>query len=183
MKIDGTTSLPDVAREVCTALDEIGVTVVLTGGSAATYYAPGAYQSNDIDYVVVEFQAGNTEQAERRLADLGFRRQRDHYSHDTSPYPIEFPPGPLAVGRELLTHWRTERRSRTVLYVLTPTDCCKDRLAAFIHWNDRSGLEQAIAVAQAVRDEIEFADLAAWADAEGGSENYTEFRQRIGSSP
>jgi hypothetical protein len=27
-----------------------------------------------------------------------------------------------------------------------PTDCVKDRLAAFYHWGDRQGLEQAILV-------------------------------------
>ena len=36
-------SLTDVAFAVCTALHEAGYTVILTGGSAATFYAPEAY--------------------------------------------------------------------------------------------------------------------------------------------
>jgi hypothetical protein len=31
--------------------------------------------------------------------------------------------------------------------LLSPTDCVKDRLAAYYHWNDRQCLEQALLVA------------------------------------
>lgn len=175
MTIDETTPLPEVARAVCTALQHAGVTAVLTGGSAATYYAPAAYQSSDIDFVVVALQKDGAARADEHLAALGFRRERDHYRHDRSPYPIEFPPGPLAVGGAILTSWRTDEMGDTVLHVLTPTDSCKDRLAAFLHWNDRSSLEQALAVAQATRHQLDFADLAAWAESEGGAKKYAEF--------
>ncbi|MDI6740798.1 MAG: hypothetical protein QME74_10605 [Candidatus Edwardsbacteria bacterium] len=33
------------------------------------------------------------------------------------------------------------------LHLLSPTDCVKDRLAAYFHWNDRQSLEQAGLVA------------------------------------
>lgn len=42
--IDRDSSLRDVAFEVCTALDRVGVTAVLSGGGAATLYAPHAIQ-------------------------------------------------------------------------------------------------------------------------------------------
>ncbi len=45
-------ALISVAFEVCTALEAAGTTAVLTGGSAATFYAPEAYQSVDIDFVI-----------------------------------------------------------------------------------------------------------------------------------
>lgn len=138
---------------VCTALDRAGVTAVLTGGSAATYYAPEAYQSSDIDFVAVRF--GNTrtrEAVDYQPGAIGFRVDRDCYRHPDSPYPIEFPPGPLAVGREFLSNWRTVRSAKGILH---PTDSVKDRLAAFIHWHDRSGLSQALAVARAHPGEID----------------------------
>jgi hypothetical protein len=50
--IEGGSSLVDVAFAVCTALDRDGITAVLTGGSAATFYAPEAYQSEDADFVL-----------------------------------------------------------------------------------------------------------------------------------
>ena len=53
MNITRESSLREVAFAVCTALHERGIEVVLTGGSAATVYAPHAYQSRDIDFVIV----------------------------------------------------------------------------------------------------------------------------------
>lgn len=37
-------------------------------------------------------------------------------------------------------------RGRTL--ALSPTDACRDRLAAFYHWSDRGGLAAAVAIAQ-----------------------------------
>lgn len=50
--ITTSSSLTDVAFAVCTALHRAGYTSVLTGGSAATFYAPTAYQSKDLDFVI-----------------------------------------------------------------------------------------------------------------------------------
>ena len=49
--ITATSTLADVAFAVCTALHTNGGVAVLTGGSAATYYAPDAYQSRDLDFL------------------------------------------------------------------------------------------------------------------------------------
>ena len=100
------TSLPDVAFAVCTALHRAGFTVVLTGGSAATFYAPEAYQSKDLDFVVtLKGTAG-----EAALLFLGFERKGDFYVHEHSPLSLDFPPGPLGIGEDLITSWLTVRR-------------------------------------------------------------------------
>jgi hypothetical protein len=102
VNINAKTPLFEVAIAVCTALDRTGVTAVLTGGSAATYYAPEAYQSSDIDFVAVRFGTTHPREAvDRQLGAIGIRVDKDCYRHPESPYPIEFPPGPLAVGRVL----------------------------------------------------------------------------------
>lgn len=180
MSINATTPLAEVATAVCSALDRTGITAVLTGGSAATYYAPEAYQSSDIDFVAVRFgRTRNREAVERQLGALGFHVDRDCYRHPESPYPIEFPPGPLAVGREFITSWRTVQTAAGILHVLHPTDSIKDRLAAFIHWNDRSGLSQALAVAKALPREIDLASIEVWAVGENGRAKFEEFRERF----
>lgn len=115
-------TLTDVAFAVCTALHRSSVTAVLTGGSAATHYAPEAYQSADLDFVVtVHAPGGGTE-----LRKLGFTERGQVYRHPDTHFTLDFPRGPLAVGDELLTGWRTERRTGELLYVLTPTDSCRD---------------------------------------------------------
>ncbi len=42
----------EVAFEVCSAFDRHKVLAVLVGGGAATYYAPRAYQTKDLDFVL-----------------------------------------------------------------------------------------------------------------------------------
>lgn len=180
MIIHADTPLFEVAMAVCSALERAGITAVLTGGSAATFYAPEAYQSSDIDFIAVRF--GNTrtrEAVDRELGAIGYRVDKDCYRHPESPFPIEFPPGPLAVGREFLTGWRTVKSAEGILHVLHPTDSVKDRLAAFIHWNDRAGLSQALAVARAMPGEIDLANIEIWAEGEHGRAKFEEFRERF----
>lgn len=177
MTIDERTSLTDVAFEVGTALHECGVTAVLTGGSAATFHAPEAYQSRDLDFVIEVHAHGA--QAERALERLGYRREGNVYRHALSPLLLEFPPGPLMVGRDPIERWDTHRRGRQVLNVITATDSCRDRLAAYYFWRDWSGLEQALAVARARRDRVDLDRIASWSRVEGNAAGYDEFSRRL----
>jgi hypothetical protein len=164
-----------VAFAVCTALSRAGYTTVLTGGSAATYYAPAAYQSKDLDFVItLQGKAG-----EDALASLGFKRKGDFYEHAKSPFPLEFPPGPLGIGEDLVTTWSTIKRKREVLHVLTPTDCCRDRLASYLFWNDFSGLEQALAVHRAQPQQVDLKAVKAWCRREGHAQKYELFSSRL----
>jgi len=91
-------ALIHVAFEVCTALERVGTTAVLTGGSAATFYAPDACQSFDIDFVItMRSESGGGRQA---LLDIGYTLKGDYYVHDQWPFPLEFPPGPLMIGSD-----------------------------------------------------------------------------------
>jgi len=177
--LDATASLVDVAFAVCTALDRAGTTAVLTGGSAATYYAPDAYQSADIDFVIT-FNAADD--AERALLDLGFARRGDYYEHTSSPFPLEFPPGPLMIGDDVITHWNTDERNEELLHVLAPTDSCRDRLAALLFWNDFSGLEQALAVCRAQSDRVDLGVVRDWCKRERALDKYELFHKRLGES-
>lgn len=176
--IGPTSSLTDIAFAVCTALDRQGFHAVLTGGSAATYYAPEAYQSGDLDFVITLRGTGG----EAALAALGFSRKRDFYHHPSSHFVLEFPPGPLAVGEDLIKAWSTVRRDDEVLYVLSSTDSCRDRLASFLFWNDFSGLEQAIGVFRARAHEVDLNVIEEWCRREGHSQKFGLFASRIGAS-
>jgi hypothetical protein len=175
--IRATSSLREVAFAVCTACERVGTQIVLSGGSAATVYAPEAYQSRDLDFVV--FAGGADAAASQALHRLGFRRAGAQYTHIESEFTLDFPAGPLAVGREILSTFDTLTNGSSVLHILTPTDSCKDRLAAFIHWNDRSGLEQALAVARAHPSSLDLPALDDWARTEGGQRHAKEFRRDL----
>lgn len=132
---------------------------VLTGGGAATFYAPHAYQSDDLDFVVTMRGDGN---GARALQALGYEETRGFYRHSSSSFPVEFPKGPLMIGDDYIETWTTHHRGDEVLHVLTPTDCCRDRLAAFLFWDDFSGLNQALAVAHAQRELLSLQEISAW---------------------
>lgn len=168
-------TLADVAFAVCTALERAGYHVVLTGGSAATFYAPDAYQSDDIDFVIT--RRGHA--GEEALASLGYVRKGDFYKHPDSRYPLEFPNGPLAVGDDLITTWKTVRRRGEVLHVLSPTDSCRDRLASFLFWNDFSGLEQALAVFRACPKQVDLELIEDWCRRERHPEAFAVFAARV----
>ncbi len=50
--------------------------------------------------------------------------------------------------------------------MLSPTDSCRDRLAAFLFWNDFSGLEQALAVCRA-RPDVDLDVVCDWCQRTG----------------
>lgn len=143
MAITSQSSLTDVCFEVCSALHRIGFTAVLTGGSAATYYAPDACQSRDADFIITVRGDGGA----HVLTDLGYTEHGGTYEHRENPFTLEFPRGPLAVGDDLINTWETMRRKDRLLYVLSRTDCVRDRLMWFYTSNDRGALRAAIDVA------------------------------------
>lgn len=171
MSIAADSSLREVAFAVCTALHQAGITAVLTGGSAATVYAEGAYQSRDLDFVLTFAAPGGSEV----LAALGYRLVGNVYHHAVNPLTLDFPPGPLMVGGEIVSAWDTLREDETLLHILKPTDCCRDRLAGFLFWNDRGSLAQALAVARVQRKRIELPVIRAWCEREGRLEKFAEF--------
>lgn len=156
---DGAT-LVDVAFAACTVLERAGETAVLCGGSAAAYYVPNRYDSLDLDFVVQIGAAPHI--VDRALATLGYARtSTGYYRHERVRYTVEFPIGPLAIGREAVTAWRTERRNSELLHVLTPTDVVRDRFLHFWAWGDRTALDIALAVVRA-RDDVDLDAVRAW---------------------
>lgn len=171
MRLTGRSSLADVALVVGDALRRYGIRAVLTGGACAELYAPGAPASFGVDFILA-ISVG-TDDLDRALNPLGLVRERDRYTHPRLPFHVEFPAGPLAIGQDVsitpVVH--PDRGVRTL--TLSPTDACRDRLAAFYFWNDRQSLAAAVAIA--LRKRVSFAKIRAWSSGEGQSQGYTAF--------
>jgi hypothetical protein len=168
--------LRTVAFKVCTAMERASVTAVLTGGSAATVYAPEAYQSQDLDFVL-QRAVGPSGKAEEALAELGYAEERGTYVHHSNPLTLDFVPRPIQIGGEIIGDWDTLREDGMILHILSPTDCCRDRLAHFLHWNDRAGLAQAVAVAG--NHEVDMDGIRSWCEREGQTRKYREFERAL----
>jgi hypothetical protein len=185
--IDESSTLEDVCFEVSGALDRHSISGVLTGGSAATVYASGAYSSLDADFVLRGYPA--RKRLEQALAEVGFVRtaMAGMYANARTIFTVDFPRGPLAVGGEYIHETATLVRNGLSLRILTVTDCVRDRLAAFYHWSDYTSLNAAVAVARVHRDRVNFARIREWTEREGGPAledhrfKYEEFLKRLGN--
>jgi hypothetical protein len=118
----------------------------------------------------------------KALEELGFHKQGHDYLHAVSPFQLEFPPGPLAIGGERIERWDTLREADLLLHVITPTDSCRDRLASFFHFHDRSALEQACAVYAAAEKRIDLERIRSWSRREDALEKFREFERRVRSA-
>jgi hypothetical protein len=176
-RIGRRSSLREVAFTVCSALEDSGTTAVLTGGGAAAVWAPEAIQSLDLDFILV---AANRERGPGILEKLGYQLENDRYVHPANPLFLEFPPGPLTIGGEIVTDFKTVREGNRVLHLLAPTDSCRDRLAGFLFWSDRGSLAQALAVARARGKEVDLQRIEAWCEAEGQADRFQEFARALG---
>lgn len=175
MKLTARASLSTVALTVGAALRRHGLTAVLTGGACASLHTDGAYVSKDADFVV----RGAVRQAalDSALGELGFERKGDRYVHPRVSFYVEFPPGPLAIGSDLDIHPIEVDRGAGPALVLSPTDSCRDRLAAFYHWRDRQSLRLAVSIALA--QPVDLKVIEKWSRAEGSLGGYETFLQEL----
>jgi hypothetical protein len=173
VKIEASSTLREVAFVVCTELDRSGVTAVLTGGSAAAVYAPGVCQSPGLDFVAQALAAGA--RGAQALESLGYRFEKTTYRHPENPLTLNFPASQLAVGGNLVRTWATLHESSFLLHILSPTDCCRDRLTGFLFWQDRGSLIQAAAVAGAQHDRVDLESVRRWCAREGHADAFREF--------
>ncbi len=149
--------------------------VVLSGGSCVTIYSDGKYVSKDLDFIETRF--ATAKEICTAMLEIGFTPENRYYTHPETDYLIEFPSGPLSVGSEPVRHIDEVKFSTGVLRILSPTDCVKDRLAAYYHWKDLQSLEQAVLVAHA--REIDLKEVARWSRTEGMADAFALIKARF----
>jgi uncharacterized phage-like protein YoqJ len=169
-------TMPELASYICTALEEKGIEVVLSGGSCVEIYSRGNYTSLDID--LINRYNDTFFKIKSVMENLGFKEDGKYFVYEGTSYFIEFPSGPLGVGdapvkkiEELTTKYGT-------LKLLTATDCIKDRLAAYYHWDDEQSLNQAIWVAQ--QNEVNISEIGKWSETEKCIDKFHTFINRLG---
>ena len=171
-------SAEELAGLVCEALLRAGITTTLSGGGCVAIWSEGKYVSRDLDFI--EEGPVPRRKVKAVLADLGFVEKNRYFVHPDTEFFVEFPTGPLTVGDERVEKVVIRNTIAGRLRLLSPTDCVKDRLAAYFHWNDRQALTQAVLVAEA--QPIDMADLRRWTKAEGATEKLIDFEKALGSA-
>jgi hypothetical protein len=168
-------SAEELAGLVCQKLQDAGVVVTLTGGACVGIWSQGKYVSHDLDFI----EEGLVPRRKIRevLGHLGFSEEGGHFVHPETQFIVEFPNGPLTVGDQRVEKTSERQTSAGILRLLTPTDCIKDRLAAYFHWNDLQSLEQALLVAQAQK--IDLPDIRRWSTSEKNEAKFRVFQRRL----
>ena len=175
MKLTARSGLGAVATVAGNALRREGITAVLTGGACANLYTGGRHQSVGADFIVGS--PASRAAVDLAMEKIGFARKGDRYVHAEARFYVEFPRGPLAIGTDYRirpVEWKTAY-GRTL--ILSATDSCRDRLAAFYHWTDRQSLRVAVRIAVAHR--VSLAKIRRWSIEEGAREGFEQFATEL----
>ncbi len=175
MKSVADMSTEELAGLVCATLSNYGITTTLTGGACVAIWSDGRYVSRDLDFI--EEGPVTRRKVKDAMATIGFVGKNRYFVHPETEIFVEFPSGPLTVGEERIHKVSTRETGAGRLRLLSPTDCVKDRLAAYFHWNDRAALEQALLVAKEQR--IDIANLRHWAEIEGQHDKLATFEDAL----
>lgn len=165
-------------RYVAWHLEDAGIPSVLVGGAVVSIYTEGIYKSGDLDLIPDDFQRVRIAGV---LEKIGFLPGKSRYfQHPLCEHlVVEFPQGPISLGDEYRVTPDELVVEGKVLRLLSPTDCVKDRLAAYIHWGSRDCLDQAVLVCQKQKQRVDLKDVAAWCLREGGATAFEKLVARI----
>jgi hypothetical protein len=162
-------------HHVATHLEAHGIGVVLVGGAVVAIYTDGAYRSGDLDFVPEDLFGDRVEAC---MAEIGFRRHGRHFEHpDCRHLFVEFVAGPLGIGDDVNIVPREEPLRGQVLKILSPTDCVRDRLASYIHFDARECLDQAVLVARA--QIVDWDTIERWCLDEGARSGFEDLRRLV----
>ena len=148
------------------------------GGAVVSIYSEGIYKSGDLDLVLGSMFTRELEQA---MNQIGFKKHGRHYIHpDCKHLFVEFPGGPLGIGSDYSIEPLEVENIQVKIKILSPTDCVKDRLASFIFFSDRDGLDQAILVSK--NQKVDMKSIKLWCETEGHPDAFEAFKALLSSS-
>ncbi len=163
-----------LAAMVSAKLEENGIDALLVGGACVSIYTRNRYMSYDLDFISYT----PVKEIAPALEELGFKREGSRsFIHKDCPLFVEFVSPPPAIGDEPVKEVERIKTGHGTISLFTPTDCVKDRLAAFYHWSDPQSLEQALMVAKAQK--VNMKEVKRWSVKEGYEDKYEVFNNRL----
>ena len=168
------TTLAELGAIVCEALQKSGIEAFLSGGAVVSIYTENRYESYDLDFVSL----ADRKKIKQVMEDLGFSQDRGRlFRHAKTLFFVEFPGSAIQIGESLIQRIAQYKTKRGTLKLLTPTDCVKDRLAAYYHWNDRQALDLAVWVCLA--QPVKLSVVQSWSKGEGMNKKYALFLEEL----
>jgi hypothetical protein len=176
MKINfKTCSEEELWKYVASHLKKRNIDTVLVGGAVVSIYSEGAYESGDLDLILTNLFVKNLDPI---MNEIGFLRKGRHFIHpECSHLFVEFPKGPLEIGDENNIIPDEKTVNGVKIKILSPTDCVKDRLASYIYFKDRVGLEQSLLVAK--KHPVNLQNIEKWCVKENAIFAFTELLELL----
>jgi hypothetical protein len=166
-------SLKKWAVTISDHLTQNGIDAVLSGGACVTIYSRKKYMSYDLDFVLLTYT--DPKKIKRVMQKIGFKQEGKYFKHDKTPYLVDFLSPPLSVGEEPVKEINEIKQGEKHLRLLSPTDCVKDRLAAFYNWNDQQSLEQAVLVCE--NQKVDLKEVKRWSKNEAMIHKFKVFKE------
>jgi hypothetical protein len=176
MKIDfKTCSEEELWKFVGSHLSMNGIDAVLVGGAVVSIYSDGLYESGDLDFIVQNLKKDRLPSI---MGGIGFKKKGRHYVHPECKHLfVEFPSGPLGIGNDVNIKPVEKIDGENHIKILSPTDCIKDRLASYIHFKSKEGLDQAILVAR--KQPFKKSEVQRWCKAENSNWAFDDFVKKL----
>ena len=168
-------SQAELTSYVQDTLERQGIHVVLSGGSAASFYSDNKYVSKDLDLININFAKRSRIKA--AMESIGFQERGRYFINPETPFFVEFPDGPLSVGEEPVKEIKEFELSTGTLRIISATDCVKDRLCAYYFWKDQQGLAQAVLVSKSQK--VDLKEIKRWSLGEGKEQEFKEFIESL----
>ena len=168
----------EVWKFVAWHLAKNGIETILVGGAVAAIYSDGIYKSGDLDFVLKTYSANFIPKI---MESIGFKFSgKRHYIHPQCDIFVEFMFGPAGIGDDLKIKPDEIKLKGQKLFIYSPTDCIRDRLASYIHFKARECLDQAVLVAQ--KFPFNQNKVKSWCASEGAPEAYDALMRKLQSN-
>lgn len=168
----------EVWKFVAWHLAKNGIETILVGGAVAAIYSGGIYKSGDLDLVLKTYIDGKIKEV---MKAIGFNNEGSrHYIHPDCDKFVEFMFGPAGIGDDIKIEPNEIKVEGQTLYIYSPTDCIRDRLASYIHFKARECLDQAVLVAK--KFPFNHKKVKDWCAAEGAPQAYADLLKKIKES-
>jgi predicted nucleotidyltransferase len=153
---------------VALELNKAGIKTVLVGGAVVAIYSNGAYRSGDLDIVINSYVLKDKDIASV-MQNIGFKKEGRHW----------FIRPPVAIGDDYQIKPEKFLVNKQELFILSPKDCVRDRLAGYAYFKSAECLDQAALVAMAKH--VNLNELSEWAASEGKEmqQALEELKQKI----
>ncbi len=128
-------------------LKKHNVDTILVGGAVVSIYSEGAYESGDLDFVLTDMFIKNLPSLMNKIGFI--KKGGRHYEHPECKHLfVEFPSSFLEIGEDNQVIPDEVTVEGTIIKILSPTDCVRDRLAGYMYFKSRDNFDQAVLVAK-----------------------------------